>query len=205
MTVALACLVSGGGRTVLNLQDRIEAGTLDARILLAVTDRACAAEERLRARGLEVERVLWPKGGTAAQYGERVWPVLEAKGPDLVCMCGFLRLLQIPERREGRIMNIHPGLLPAFGGPGMYGERVHAAVLESGAPISGCTVHFADDRYDQGPIILQRPVPVLPDDTVETLAARVFEEECRAYPEAIALFGAGRLRLEGHRVRILDG
>jgi phosphoribosylglycinamide formyltransferase-1 len=205
VTIQLACLASGGGRTITNLQDSVEAGTLDAHIRLVVCDRACAAEERLRARDLEVERVPWPKGGTAEQYGERVWPVIEAKGPDLVCMCGFLRLLQIPKRWEGRVMNIHPGLLPAFGGSGMYGSRVHAAVLESGARLSGCTVHFADARYDRGPIIVQRPVPVLSGDTVETLAARVFEEECRAYPEAIALYGAGRLRIEGKRVRILDG
>src|SRR4029077_20300386 len=100
-------------------------------------------------------------------------------------------------------MNIHPALLPAFGGKGMYGHRVHEAVLESGARISSCTVHFVDDHYDHGPIILQRTVPILDDDTPDTLAARVLEQECEAYPEAIRLFAEGKLRIEGRRVRIL--
>ena len=100
-------------------------------------------------------------------------------------------------------MNIHPALLPAFGGKGFYGDRVHRAVLDSGVKVSGCTVHFADSQYDHGPIILQTAVPVLDDDTVPSLAARVFAAECEAYPRAIQLFADGRLRLEGRRVRIL--
>ena len=100
-------------------------------------------------------------------------------------------------------MNIHPALLPRFGGPGMYGHHVHRAVLRAGETVSGCTVHFVDEEYDHGPIILQRECPVLPDDSPETLAARVFEQECRAYPEAVRLFAEGRLHIRGERVEIL--
>ena len=198
----VVCLVSGGGRTVLNLLDEIEAGRLDAEIPLVVADRDCQAVERLGARGVCVERIDWPKGTRPEEWGKRAWPRIEEAGADLVCNCGFLRLLAIPPAWEGRIMNIHPGLLPRFGGKGMYGHHVHAAVLEAGEKESGCTVHFVDAVYDRGPIILERKVPVLAGDTPESLAARVFEQECLAYPEAIRLFGEGRLRIEEGKVVI---
>ena len=108
----------------------------------------------------------------------------------------------IPPEFAGRVMNIHPALIPAFCGKGYYGHHVHEAVLAAGVKLTGCTVHFADNEYDHGPIIVQKAVPVLDDDTPETLAARVFEMECEAYPEAIELFAAGRLVVEGRRVRI---
>ena len=117
-------------------------------------------------------------------------------------MGGFLKRVTIPEDFANRVVNIHPALVPAFCGEGFYGHRVHEAVLEYGAKLSGCTVHFADNQYDHGPVILQRAVPVLDDDTPETLAARVFEAECEAYPEAIRLIAAGRVAVEGRRVRI---
>jgi len=199
----IATLVSGGGRTVVNLLDESEAGRLPVEIALVIADRECAAIERLRARGATVELIPWPKGGGPLEWASRVWPRIEAAGARLVCNCGFLRLLAIPTAWTGRVMNIHPGLLPRFGGKGMYGDRVHAAVLEAGEGESGCTVHFADNEYDKGPIILQRRVPVMPGDTVQTLAARVFEAECEAYPEAIRLFAEGRLRLEKGKVVIL--
>jgi phosphoribosylglycinamide formyltransferase-1 len=123
---------------------------------------------------------------------------------DLVCLAGWLSLLALPASYQGRVMNIHPALLPGFGGKGMYGHNVHAAVLAHGCRVSGCTVHFVDERYDNGPIIVQRTCPVLDDDTPDTLAHRVFEEEKIAYPEAIRLFQEGRLRVEGRRVRIAD-
>jgi phosphoribosylglycinamide formyltransferase-1 len=118
----------------------------------------------------------------------------------LVCLAGWLHLLPIPDDFRYRVLNIHPSLLPAFGGKGMYGRRVHEAVLNYGAKISGCTVHFADDTYDTGPIILQKCVPVADNDTPETLAARVFAVECEAYPEAIQLVGFGRVQVQGRRV-----
>ena len=101
-------------------------------------------------------------------------------------------------------MNIHPGLIPAFCGHNYYGNKVHEAVIDYGAKVSGCTVHFADNVYDNGPIIIQRTVPVLDDDTPRSLAARVFQEECEAYPEAIRLFAAGKLKIDGRKVRILN-
>ena len=117
-------------------------------------------------------------------------------------MGGFLKRITIPEDFAHRVVNIHPALIPAFCGDGFYGHRVHEAVLEYGAKLSGCTVHFADNQYDHGPVILQRAVPVLDDDTPDTLAARVFAAECAAYPEAIGLIAAGRVAVEGRRVRI---
>ena len=194
---------SGGGRTVLNLLDKIATGELDARVELAITDRDCPGIERIRDRGVPVERVPWTKGTTPKDYGARVWPLIEASGAGLVCNCGFLRLLLIPDAWKNRVLNIHPGLLPRFGGQGMWGDHVHRAVLEAGCAQSGCTVHFADNEYDKGPIILSRTVPVLPGDTVDTLAARVFAEECIAYPEAIRLFAEGRLHIEKGRVSVL--
>jgi len=195
-------LVSGGGRTVLNFFDEIEAGRLPVEIPLVIADRECAAIERLRARGANVELIPWEKGKGPLEWAARVWPRIEAVRAQLVCNCGFLRLLAIPTAWTGRVMNIHPALLPKFGGKGMYGDRVHAAVLEAGEDESGCTVHFADNVYDRGPIILQRRVPVLPGDTVQTLAARVFEAECEAYPDAVRLFAEGRLRIEKGKVVI---
>ena len=117
-------------------------------------------------------------------------------------LAGFLALVKIPPDYKGRVINIHPSLIPSFCGKGFYGSKVHKAVLAMGAKVSGCTIHFADDAYDNGPIIAQRPVPVLEDDTVDTLAARVFKEECKALPEAITLYAEGRLKLEGRRVRV---
>jgi phosphoribosylglycinamide formyltransferase-1 len=198
----LATNVSGGGRTVLNLLDRIEAGKLDAEVVLCIADRECKGLERIGARGVPVERVPWTKGTTAEDFAARVWPRIEAAEADLVCNCGFLRLLLVPPAWESRVMNIHPALLPKYGGKGMWGDHVHRAVLEAGDAESGCTVHFVTNEYDTGPIILQRRVPVLPDDTVESLAARVFEQECEAYPEAIRLFGEGRLHVEAGKVVI---
>jgi folate-dependent phosphoribosylglycinamide formyltransferase PurN len=125
------------------------------------------------------------------------WPV------DLIAMAGFMCLFRMPDKFIGRAMNIHPALIPAFCGKGMYGRLVHEKVIESGCKITGCTVHFADNEYDHGPIILQKRVPVLDDDTPDSLADRVFQQECEAYPEAIQLFAEDRLRIEGRRVRIL--
>lgn len=198
----LVTLASGGGRTILNLQDKIEAGVLDAEIALVITNRDCKAVKRCRARGLPVEIVMWTKGTTPEAWGERVWPMIDAAGAGLVCNCGFLRLLLVPPHREGRIMNIHPALLPKYGGTGMYGDHVHRAVLDAGDAESGCTVHFVTSEYDTGPIILQRRVSVEPGDTVDTLAARVFEQECVAYPDAIRLFFEGRLCIGGGKVSI---
>ena len=125
---------------------------------------------------------------------------MEEVDADLVCNCGFLRLLLVPPAWEGKVMNIHPALLPKYGGKGMWGDHVHRAVLAAGEKESGCTVHFVTNEYDAGPVILQRRVPVREGDTVDSLAARVFAEECEAYPEAVRLFGEDRLRVENGKV-----
>jgi phosphoribosylglycinamide formyltransferase 1 len=119
-----------------------------------------------------------------------VWEAIRGFTPDLVCLAGWLNLLPIPDDFHHRVLNIHPALLPAFGGKGMYGRRVHEAVLAAGIRESGCTVHFADNSYDTGPILVQKRVPVLASDTPDTLAARVFAAECAAYPEAIRMAAA---------------
>lgn len=178
-TARLVCLISGGGRTVLNLQDTIDQGELNASIPLVIASRNCAGVNRCQARGLNVK--VLPGNLSATQLAA----VLAEHNADLACLAGYLRLIPVPPGWEGRILNIHPALLPKFGGPGMFGDRVHQAVLDAGETESGCTVHLCDDKYDTGPIITQRRCPVKPDDTAETLAARVFEQECIAYPEAI--------------------
>lgn len=175
----LVVLISGGGRTLLNLRDQIDAGRLNATIPLVIASGLSAGVERAKARGLRVEVV----PGTIPC--ERLAALLKEARADLVVLAGYLKLLNIPPGFEGRVVNIHPALLPKFGGHGMYGEKVHAAVLASDEPISGCTVHLCDARYDTGPVLLQMTCPVEPGDTPETLAARVFELEKQAYPKAL--------------------
>jgi len=177
----LVLLISGGGRTALNIACEIDRGNLDAEIALVIASRQCAGVERCRAQGLKVQIE------NGILDSDRLTTLLGDARADLVCMAGYLKLLPIPENWRGRILNIHPSLLPKFGGAGMYGDRVHRAVLEAGEQISGCTVHLCTDEFDRGPIVVQRTCPVLPDDTPETLAARVFEQECAAYPEAIRI------------------
>src|SRR5262249_19799146 len=161
------------------------------------------ALERARKADVPGAVVNRKEAGSAAEFSRRTFDLCREARAELVCMAGFLQLLPVPDDFLGRVMNIHPALIPAFCGKGFYGPRVHEAVLAAGVKVTGCTVHFADNQYDHGPIILQRPVPVLDDDTPDTLAARVFKEECEAYPEAIRLFAEGRLRIEGRRVRIV--
>lgn len=182
----IAVLVSGGGRSLENLAEKIAAGELDCRIALVISNKRDAfALERARRLGLEAlvidaERALAP-----ADFSARVFAEVEARGCELVVLAGFLRLLPIPAHWEGRVLNIHPALLPAFGGKGFYGDRVHRAVLERGVQVTGCTVHYVTNEYDAGPVLLQRWLRVAPDETVESLAARVFEEEKLALPAAI--------------------
>jgi len=196
----LGVLVSGGGRTLENLFERIEAGKLRAEIALVLSSSAeSAGLEKARRRGVPAEAIA--HAAERAHESIAYFGRLGAAGVDLVCMAGFLRMLPIPTAFRGRVLNIHPALLPAFGGPGMYGRRVHEAVLASGARVSGCTVHYVTEEVDGGPIVLQRTVEVGDADTPDALAARVFEEEKIAYPEAIGLHLDGRLRIEGRRVR----
>lgn len=200
--IRLAVLISGGGTTLSNLVCQIQSSALEATIPLVIASRpdcggiARADEAKLPCRVLD--RKLFD---SVAAFSEAIFAACRQVKVDLVVCGGFLALLQIPPDFAGRVMNIHPALIPAFCGKGYHGERVHQAVLDRGCKVSGCTVHFVDDQYDHGPIIIQRTVPVLDDDTADTLAARVFEQECVAYPEAIRLFAAGSLSIAGHSVR----
>ena len=199
-----AVLLSGAGRSLENLLAARERGELAADIPVVISSRSGV-------RGVDVARVASidthvitrrdapdPAGLSAA-----VLAAIQPHDVDLLLLAGYLRQLEIlPEWRD-RILNIHPSLLPLFGGRGMYGGRVHQAVLDAGMKVSGCTVHIVTEEYDSGPIVIQRCVPVLEDDTPATLGARVFEAECLAYPEAINLFAAGRIRVEANRARII--
>jgi phosphoribosylglycinamide formyltransferase-1 len=199
----LAVLISGGGTTLRNLLAKIAAGELDARVESVISSNP-------KARGLDYAREAGAKTAVIEQqrfasldaYSQAVFDACRASNCDVVVMAGFLKFVTIPADFESRVVNIHPGLIPAFCGLGFYGHHVHQAVLDYGAKLSGCTVHFVDNQYDHGPIILQRAVAVHDDDTADTLAARVFEAECQAFPEALRLIGGGRIAVEGRRVTI---
>ena len=190
MIPRLAVLLSGSGSTLQNLIDRIADGRLSASIVGVASSRADAiGVERARRAGIPVvvER-------------KTVFDTLRAWNPDFVVLAGWLHLLRIPDDFTHKVVNVHPSLLPAFGGRGMYGRHVHEAVLASGARVSGCTVHFADDTYDTGPILHQAVVPVLDADTPELLAERVQAAEREAYPDALAKLAAGGWTVAGRRV-----
>jgi len=197
----LAVLISGGGTTLRNLIQKIDAGQLHAQIVLVISSNAQARGLRFAEEaGIPIAAV----DSAAESLSDAIFHHCRQAEAELVVMGGFLKQLAIPADFANRVTNIHPGLIPAFCGKGYYGHHVHEAVLAYGAKVSGCTVHFADNQYDHGPVILQKAVPVLEDDTAETLAARVFEAECEAYPQAIELIAQGRVTVEGRRVRIAD-
>lgn len=199
-------LVSGTGSNLQALIDACRRGDAKAEIAVVISNVPTAfALERARAAGVPAVVVNHRGYASAETFEEAIREALQAHRVELVCLAGFLRILspRFVGAFPGRIINIHPALLPAFGGKGMYGERVHRAVIESGARRSGCTVHFVTEVPDGGPIIAQVAVPVQPGDTPATLAARVAREEHRLYPEVVGLFAEGRLRLEGDKVKIL--
>jgi phosphoribosylglycinamide formyltransferase-1 len=201
-SLRIVALISGGGTTLQNLIDRQAAGRLAGKLVGVVSSRADAfGVERARRAGLPVA-VVEKASGPRGRFATEVWEAVRGFNPDLVCFAGWLHLLPIAADLRLKVLNIHPALLPAFGGKGMYGRHVHEAVLAYGAKVSGCTVHYADDTYDTGPILVQRCVPVEEGDDPDALAARVFAAECEAYPEAIGLIAAGRVRVEGRRVVI---
>ena len=203
--ISLAVLISGSGTTLQNFIDRIADGQLRARIVLVIASRpGIAGIERAQRAGLPVKIVERKKFDSVAAFSEEIFSLCDQASADLICLAGWLSLLKIPESAAGRVMNIHPSLLPKFGGKGMYGHHVHQAVLDHHDDISGCTVHYVDNSYDNGPVILQRTCPVLPNDTATSLAHRVFEEEKLAYPKAISLHQAGKLQIVGGRVQIRD-
>lgn len=203
--IRIGVLVSGNGSNLQAVLDACEAGAIPGRVVVVVSNEPQAyALERARRAGVPAVVVRHRAYPDRRAFEAQLAMELEAHGVQLVCLAGFLRILSpwFVGRFSGRIMNIHPALLPAFGGAGMYGRRVHQAVIRSGAKFSGCTVHCVDETPDGGPIILQAVVEVRDDDTPDTLAARVADQEHRLYPEAIRLFAEGRLRIVNNRVHI---
>lgn len=199
----VAVLISGSGTTLGNLLEEQSLGRLPISIDLVISSSP-------KARGLQfAEQADIPSDVVSHDvahpeaFSEAIFAACRKQAVDLVVMGGFIKHVLIPTDFENRVMNIHPGLIPAFCGKGFYGLRVHRAVLQYGAKISGCTVHFVDNEYDHGPIILQRAVPVEEGDTPETLRERVFQEECSAYPAAIRLYAQDRLSVVDRRVQVL--
>jgi phosphoribosylglycinamide formyltransferase-1 len=200
--IRLAVCVSGEGTTLQNLIDQIRGRKLKAQIVQVVASRPRIGAIA-RADAAHIPMALANRNARSrTEFSASVFEPIRHSQADLVILGGFLSLLYIPSDYKGRVINIHPSLIPAFSGEGFYGSRIHKAVIESGVKFSGCTVHFADEDYDTGPIILQRVVPVLDEDTPESLAARIFAEECRAIPEAITMYAQGRLKVDGRRIRI---
>lgn len=200
----IAVLISGGGTTLENFNSAIATGELKAEIPLVVASRRdCGGIGKAERAGIPCRVIVRKEFPSVESFSAEIFAQCRAVNADVVALAGFLSLIHVPDDFLGRVMNIHPSLIPAFCGHGFHGHHVHEAVLARGAKVSGCTVHFADNQYDHGPIIMQRCVPVLDDDSSDTLAARVFQAECEAYPEALELFRQNRLRLEGPRIRIL--
>jgi phosphoribosylglycinamide formyltransferase-1 len=198
----IAVLISGSGRTLKNFIELIADDQLPVEIALVISSSARAGGlEHAAAAGLPTSVVNRKDYASDELFGAAVFSRCRTAGVELVVMAGWLKLCPVPDDFTGRVVNIHPSLLPAFGGHGMYGDRVHAAVIERGCKVTGVTVHFVDNEYDAGPIIWQTPVPVFEDDTPHTLADRVFEAELEAYPHVLRMLATGRVTLIDGRVR----
>lgn len=199
----VAVLLSGEGTSLENLCEQIDAGAVPAEVVLVIASRADAGGlRRAERRGIPAVAVPRRAFRDAHAFNDALHETLGEHDVDLVALLGFLSIFELRGRWEGRCVNVHPSLIPAFCGPGLYGHRVHEAVLAAGVPVSGATVHFADDHYDTGPILLQEAIPVLEDDTPDTLAARVQAVERRLVPEAIRLIAEGRVKVDDRRVQI---
>ena len=199
--VPVAVLLSGTGRTLKNLLDKIAAKELRAVIRLVISSASGVRGLDYAEQASIPTRVLQQKDyRNQCEYSGEVFSCVRTAGAEWVVLAGFLKRLTIPDDYVNRVLNIHPALVPSFCGKGFYGHHVHEAVLEYGAKISGCTVHFVDNEYDHGPVILQMPVPVLDDDTPDILADRVFQAECQAYPTALQWIAEGRVTVRGRRV-----
>jgi phosphoribosylglycinamide formyltransferase-1 len=204
--IRIGVLASGSGTNLQAIMDGCSRGEIRGRVVVVISNNPKArALDRARLAGIPAVAMHHRAFPDRDTFDAKLVEILHSYEVDLVCLAGFMRVLgpsfirQFPDR----IMNIHPALLPAFGGLGMFGDRVHQTVVDSGVRFSGCTIHFANEAPDGGPIILQAVVPVLDSDTAQSLAERVLVEEHRLYPEAVKLFAEGRLQVQGRRVRIL--
>jgi phosphoribosylglycinamide formyltransferase-1 len=204
--IRIGVLASGRGSNLQAIIDACKRGYIPGEVVCVISDKKDAfALERARREGIPAIFLDPSDYPSREDYDKALAQTLKEHNVDLVCLAGFMRILTPPfiEQFRNRIMNIHPALIPSFCGKGMYGLKVHQAVLDFGVKVTGCTVHFVTEEVDLGPIIVQIPVMVREDDTPETLSERVLKREHRAYPLAIKLFAEGRLKIEGRRVRIL--
>ena len=203
MGIKIAILLSGSGTTFQNIMDCCASGDIDGEVVCVYASRG-DAYGLMRAENAGIPNGAVPRKefGSVDHFSEAIWNAVDPHEPDLVVLAGFMSLLHVPDRHRGKIMNVHPALIPSFCGKGMYGSHVHSAVLDYGAKLTGVTVHFVNEEYDNGPIIMQGIVPVEEGDTPDTLAERVQAEERALYPKAIQLFAQNRLRIEGRIVHI---
>ena len=204
MSIKIAVLLSGSGTTLQNIIDCCASGAIDGEVVCVVSSLADAyGLTRAGNANIPNTAVVRKEYKSGDSFSEAIWDFVDPHEADLVVMAGFMTLLTIPARYENRVMNVHPALIPAFCGQGMYGNHVHEAVLAYGAKLTGATVHFVNEEYDQGAIIIQSRVEVQEGDTPDTLANRVQAVERAIYPKAIQLFAEGRLKVDGRIVRIL--
>jgi phosphoribosylglycinamide formyltransferase-1 len=202
----IGILASGGGTNLQAIIDSCERGEIDGDVVVVISNVFNAfALDRARKHGIAA---FWfpHEGLTREQHEADVIECLGQHQVDLVCLAGYLRMLTplMIDKYVGRVINTHPALLPSFGGKGMHGLRVHEAVIDCGCKVSGCTIHVVTAEVDGGPILLQKAVPVLEDDTPETLQERVLKEEHKLYPRAVQLFAQGKVKIDGKRARILE-
>jgi phosphoribosylglycinamide formyltransferase-1 len=198
----LIVLASGGGTNLQAIIDNIEAGKLDAQIKLVISNNSKAfALERAKNHHIRAMHLSHKQFDTPEEFDQRLLSVLKENETDMIVLAGYMKMISPTVIREykNRIINIHPALLPSFGGKGMYGIHVHDAVIKSGAKVTGVSVHLVDEIYDHGAIVMQKTVPVLDDDTPESLAERVLKAEHLAYSEALQLFAQDKIEIRGNR------
>ena len=201
----IGVLLSGEGTSLENLFEHIEAGKVPATVALVISSKeGVGGLRRAERRGVPAVAIPRKRHRDQGEFNDLIHVEFEKHGVEFVALLGFLSVFELRGKYEGRTINVHPALIPAFCGQGFYGRKVYEAVFEKGVKVTGATVHFADEKYDHGPIILQEAVPVREDDTIETLSARVQAAERRLVPEAIRLFAEGRLTIDGQRVHILE-
>lgn len=202
----IAVLASGKGTNLQSIMDSIDSGFIDnGEIAVVISDKKDAyALERARKKGIEALWINPARYDSCEEFDDSIAEELEKRAVNLVVLAGYIRILSpgLVRKYYGRIVNVHPSLIPSFCGKGYYGEKVHKAVLDYGVKVTGATVHFVDEGTDTGPIILQEAIEVKEDDTVDTLAKRVLEVEHRLLPLAVKLFCQDRLIIEGRKVRI---
>lgn len=201
----LAVLISGNGSTLENIFDKSTLGLLDADVSVVVSSRSGVyGLDRARKHNVPTVTVSRKSFKSVDDFSTAIYSSLAPYKVDLICHAGFMSMLRVPPDFENRVVNVHPALLPSFGGKGFYGHHVHEAVLKHGCKISGCTVHFVDNEYDSGPIIAQQAVPVLDTDTPLSLAARVQQAERELYPEVIQWIADGRLQIVNRVVKLCE-